>query len=82
MLLIKILIFLKENNGSAKNLNIAQRILSEAVDSLKEKQRNAFKLHYLEGLSHEEIASILKISEGTSKSNTARAKINVRKLNR
>ena len=34
----------------------------------------------MENYSHKEIASILGISEGTSKSNLAKAKINLKKI--
>ncbi len=42
--------------------------------------RTIFNLHILEGYSHPEIAEILDISVGTSKSQLLRAKVHFRKL--
>jgi RNA polymerase sigma-70 factor (ECF subfamily) len=42
--------------------------------------RTIFNLHVLEGYSHPEIADILGISVGTSKSQLLRAKLHFKKL--
>lgn len=42
--------------------------------------RTIFNLHAIEGLTHREIASILGISEGTSKSQYARARVHLQQL--
>ena len=41
--------------------------------------RTVFNLYIMEGMTHKEIANALNISEGTSKSNLAKAKANVKK---
>jgi len=42
--------------------------------------RTVFNLHVIEGISHREIARLLSISEGTSKSQFSKAKILLQKL--
>lgn len=48
--------------------------LVELVQKLSPVYRMVFNLHVLEGLKHREIAALLGISEGTSKSNLADAR--------
>lgn len=45
------------------------------IQELPDRYRICFNLYYLDGYSHKEISEILLISEGTSKSNTYRAKL-------
>lgn len=49
--------------------------LLECVQGLPERYRQVFSLYVLDGYSHKEISELLKISEGTSKSNLARARL-------
>ena len=49
-------------------------VLLKFVQQLPDRYRMVFNLYVLDGFSHEEIAGQLNISEGTSKSNLARAK--------
>lgn len=49
--------------------------LIKIVQGLSPKYRTVFNLYAIEGYSHKEIAEMLKISEGTSKSNLSRARI-------
>ena len=51
-----------------------------AIQSLPTAYRTVFNLYVLEGYNHEEIAGILKISTGTSKSNLSRARLKLRKM--
>nr|WP_255610477.1 RNA polymerase sigma factor [Robertkochia sp. 3YJGBD-33] len=53
--------------------------LLQIVQELPDRYRLTFSLYVLDGYSHKEIASMLRISEGTSKSNLSRAKIALRK---
>ena len=46
----------------------------EAVHELSDSYKMVFNLYVLDGLTHKEIANVLGISEGTSKSNYAKAK--------
>lgn len=48
------------------------------VQELPDRYRLTFSLYVLDGFSHKEISKLLNISEGTSKSNLARAKIALR----
>ncbi len=48
--------------------------LLKLVQELPPRYRLVFNLYVIEGLSHQEIASEMAISEGTSKSNLARAR--------
>ena len=51
-----------------------------ALQDLSPAYRAVFNLYVLEGLTHQEIADQLGISVGTSKSNLAKAKMNLRKM--
>jgi len=53
--------------------------LLEKIQELPDKYRLSFNLYVLDGYSHKEIASLLNISEGTSKSNLFRARAALRK---
>ena len=48
--------------------------LLNLIQELPERYRMVFNLYVLDGHSHKEIAKLLKIAEGTSKSNLARAR--------
>jgi len=52
----------------------------EQVQLLSPAYRTVFNLYIVEGYPHKEIAEMLGISEGSSKSNLARAKANMQKL--
>ena len=56
------------------NLNIPANVLFEFVNQLPENYRLLFNLYVMENMQHKEIAAMLGISDGTSKSNLARAK--------
>lgn len=49
--------------------------LLECVQGLPDRYQQVFNLYVMDGFSHKEIAGMLKISEGTSKSNLARARM-------
>jgi RNA polymerase sigma-70 factor (ECF subfamily) len=52
----------------------------KAVQQLSPAYRTVFNLYVIENYSHKEIAELLNVSEGTSKSNLAKAKHNLRKM--
>ena len=54
--------------------------LERAMAQLPEGCRTAFVLHDVEGLEHREIAEILGIAEGTSKSQVHKARMRLRAL--
>ncbi len=68
---------LEETNPVMALVNAKE--LVELVQTLTPVYRMVFNLHVLEGMKHREIAGILGISEGTSKSNLADARIILQK---
>ena len=62
-------------DGGVKRLD-----LERAIGKLPEGARAAFVLHDVEGFQHHEIAAILGISEGTSKSQVHKARLKLRIL--
>lgn len=60
------------DSGSADQLTAEE--LMALVAQLSPQYRMVFNLYAIEGYTHQEIASLLGISEGTSKSNLARAR--------
>ncbi len=59
---------------------ISYHEIVEMVQKLTPAYRTVFNLHVIEGFTHEEIAGLLDISVGTSKSNLSKAKRNLRAL--
>jgi RNA polymerase sigma-70 factor (ECF subfamily) len=59
---------------------IARMDLERAVERLPDGCREAFVLHDVEGLDHKEVASLLGIAEGTSKSRVFKARAKLRAL--
>ena len=62
-------------DGGIKRLD-----LERAIAQLPEGARAAFVLHDVEGFQHNEVATILGISEGTSKSQVHKARLKLRAL--
>ena len=50
------------------------------ISKLSPAYRAVFNLFVIDGYSHEEIASMLNISVGTSKSNLSKARLNLQKM--
>jgi len=62
-------------DGSVSVLDqLAERDIIQLVQELSPGYRAVFNLYVIEGYSHKEIADLMHISEGTSKSQLARAK--------
>jgi RNA polymerase sigma-70 factor, ECF subfamily len=57
---------------------VSRMDLERAIDTLPPACRAAFLLHDVEGFGHEEVGSILGISEGTSKSQVHKARLRIR----
>jgi RNA polymerase sigma-70 factor (ECF subfamily) len=80
--------FLFENNSLYEEEDPLEEMLIKlkaeealkAVQNLSPAYQTVFNLYVIENYSHAEIAEILNISEGTSKSNLAKAKQNLRKM--
>lgn len=54
--------------------------IRNGMSQLSTAYRNVFNLYVFENYSHQEIADELKISVGTSKSNLAKARVNMKKI--
>jgi RNA polymerase sigma-70 factor, ECF subfamily len=65
---------------SAVPTPVSRLDLDRAIGGLPEGCRAVFLLHDVEGFDHREIASILGISEGTSKSQVHKARIKLRAI--
>jgi RNA polymerase sigma-70 factor (ECF subfamily) len=59
---------------------IKAEMAMEAINELSPAYRSVFNLYVIEEYTHKEIAEILDISEGTSKSNLSKAKLNLQKI--
>ncbi len=60
--------------------NLAEKDIISMIHELSPGYRTVFNMHVIEGYSHKEIADILGINEGTSKSQLARAKAVLKKM--
>lgn len=63
-----------------ESLGLKAEIALEAINQLSPAYKSVFNLYVLEDYTHKEIADILGISEGTSKSNLSKAKVNLQKI--
>lgn len=61
-------------------LKLKADVAMEAISKLSPAYRTVFNLYVLEDYSHKEIADMLGINEGTSKSNLAKAKMNLQRI--
>ncbi len=59
---------------------LAHHELLALVQKLTPAYRTVFNLYVMDGYTHEEIATMLNISEGTSKSNLSKARENLKKM--
>lgn len=57
-----------------ENIQIPGEVLTEFVEQLPERYKMVFNLYVMEDMQHKDIAVSLGITEGTSKSNLARAR--------
>ena len=67
-------------NGETSIDKMSYEEIFRIVQQLSPVYRTVFNLYVIEGYKHEEIAKKLKISVGTSKSNLAKAKLNIQKM--
>ena len=72
------------NEISGADVSVVDRMtykeILELVQHLSPAYRAVFNMFVIDGYKHEEIALLLNISVGTSKSNLAKAKKNIRKI--
>jgi len=65
----------KLNNAEASAIDrLSEKDLLQLIDSLPDGYKTVFNLYVIEGYSHKEIADLLKINEGTSRSQFSKAK--------
>ena len=69
----------EEENPDEAYLNISPNEIMEAVQQLTPAYRTVFNMYVMDGYTHKEIGQQLGINEGTSKSNFAKAKMNLKK---
>ncbi len=69
----------EENEENELLISIGRENLVKAIQNLTPMYRAVFNLSVVEGYTHMEIAEILEVSEGTSKSNLFKAKKKLRK---
>ncbi len=69
-----------QNEEDNEIYNITQEQIVEAMQQLSPAYRTVFNLYVFENYSHQDIAEALEISIGTSKSNYAKARKNMKKL--
>ncbi|CAN5645626.1 sigma-70 family RNA polymerase sigma factor [soil metagenome] len=72
--------FEKENMGETAIDKMSYNEIMELVNQLSPVYKTIFNLFIIDGFKHEEIASRLNISVGTSKSNLSKAKANIQKM--
>ena len=66
--------FLEEQEVEIDEEDLSVDFLLKLIQELPPRYREVFNLYVLDGNSHKEIAELLNISQGTSKSNLARAR--------
>lgn len=69
-----------EEKEDLEALQLKYEVAMDCIDRLSPAYRTVFNMYVFEEYSHKEIADILGISEGTSKSNLAKARMNLQKM--
>jgi RNA polymerase sigma factor (sigma-70 family) len=69
-----------EEKEDLETLQLSYQLAMDSVNQLSPAYRTVFNLYVFEEYSHKEIAELLGISEGTSKSNLAKARMNLQKM--
>ena len=64
-----------ENDVEIDDENVPLDYLMKIIQELPDQYRLVFSLYVLDGYSHKEIAEMLKITTGTTKSNLSRARL-------
>ena len=71
---------LTNDNGQWPADRFSHKELLEMISRLSPAYRTVFNLYVIDGYNHEEIAQLLNISAGTSKSNLSKARANLQKM--
>lgn len=70
--------FIEEPDVEVDEDELSIDFLIHLIQELPERYRMVFNLYVMEGYSHKEIAKMLNITEGTSKSNLSRARLKLK----
>jgi RNA polymerase sigma factor (sigma-70 family) len=73
-------IWMHEDKSQASDKMLLYKELVKEIKKLPPSYRTVFNLYVIEGLSHQEIATQLGISVGTSKSNLSKARVLLQKI--
>ena len=68
------------SDGDLVDKNLHYEDLLKMVQQLPQAYRTVFNLYVIEGMPHKEVAALLNISEGTSKSQLSKAKVLLKKM--
>lgn len=71
---------LDEEEDFELEYELKRELALESIQKLSPAYKTVFNLYYVDDLSHKEIAEKLGISEGTSKSNLAKAKLRLKQI--
>jgi len=73
----------EEDTYQEEEIQLAElknELIIKAIQCLSPAYQTVFNLYVIEDYTHKEIAEMLNISEGTSKSNLSKAKVNLQKI--
>ena len=69
-----------DEDQNEEYLNLSSSEIMKAIQQLSPAYRTVYSMYVVDGFSHREIAEQLGISEGSSKSNLSKAKINLKTI--
>lgn len=69
-----------EKESESIYANLKNNEIAEAIQQLSPAYRTVFSMYVIDGYSHQQIADLLNINIGTSKSNLAKARMNLQKV--
>lgn len=69
-----------EKQSESIYANLKNNEIAEAIQQLSPAYRTVFSMYVIDGYSHQQIADLLNINIGTSKSNLAKARMNLQKV--
>ena len=73
-------IWMHEDKSQASDRTLLYKELVKEIKKLPPSYRTVFNMYVIDGLTHQEIANLLGISVGTSKSNLSKARVILQKI--
>ena len=73
-------IWMHEDKSQASDQALLYKELVKEIKKLPPAYRTVFNMYVIDGLAHQEIAALLNISVGTSKSNLSKARVILQKI--